>query len=131
MVVSSSREKASGPTGCECAISTMRVRRDQIASQRARESGSATGESDASDQRTTSFRPTSKQTSRTLRSIHRLSIDPRASQRRARDLRNDLAVLHHAAPAVDLDLLVVRVTDRATDIDVELVHRANDADDLL
>jgi hypothetical protein len=64
IVVSSSRENASGPTGCECAISTICSRRDQIASHRARESGNATGLSDASDQRTTSSSPMSSKTSR-------------------------------------------------------------------
>src|SRR5438094_9961872 len=103
MVVSSSRENASGPTGCECAISTMRARRDQIASQRARESGSATGESDASDQRTTSFRPTSRQTSRMRTcSIHGPSVDPRATQEVA--VRIDvLTVLDDLAPAAEIE----------------------------
>ena len=64
MVLTSSAENRSGPSGCEWAISTSSARRDQIASQRSRESGRAMGDSDASVQSTVSFAPMRKQTSR-------------------------------------------------------------------
>ena len=73
IVSSSSPEKASGPTGWLWAISATCSRSYQIASHRARLSGSATGLDDASDQSTRPAPSIKKKTSTLLIGTPRLT----------------------------------------------------------